>query len=81
MKYSFQTSNLPNIMKKSTTFINDMLLNFSTLPTLLYIRYPKKALECYAHKISRSYAVFENALEDIDTFSHENSAVARRRRM
>ena len=28
---------LSNIMEKSTTFISDMLLNFSTLPTLLYM--------------------------------------------
>ena len=33
----FQTNFLSNIMKKSTTFINDMLLNFSTLPTLVCI--------------------------------------------
>ena len=35
-KYLFQTNFLSNIMKKSTTFISDMLLHFSTLLTLLF---------------------------------------------
>ena len=60
-KYSFQTNFLPNIMKKSTTFISDMLLNFSTIPTLVSTYKGSKSLESYFeinwHSFQYMYAV------------------------